>query len=300
MADPKKDVLKALAILESTYQNLRKVAQAQISILAKSGARCTELREYNLLMMSTYNSQAAFLEILRSQGVTAPELPPFPTLFAMQGYSGQDALNIDCNKLPKFVGPTHIRVITSDSQLMVSEVPAFKQFTVPGLGLVFEILAVAGIVIAVYGAHAWVDTAKEATKQKIADLESVHERSETAKKIAELRKESLDRCWNRIDFSDPALVSACATSVDKAIPRLPDDYYSDGRPKYTSGIWGSLGTLAITIAVVVGGIAIYKRVKRRRSGGDVNVNIETDDDDDEEPPRLRPAVRTHGRAIRRA
>lgn len=291
MADPKQEIVQSLDVLEKTYQSLRKAARSQAQLLTLNGAKCTEIRQYNLLMMATYNAQAGWMELLRNRGIAGvPAAPPFPTLFAMQGVSGQHALNIDCAQLPKFVGPAQIRIITSDRQLwdpsISYEVPQFTNFgTEAGLGAIFLPLLIAGVTVVVMGAYLASDLSSDAAARQLsADaLKTKQVQAEVLQKDGERRAEAMKRCMNRIsDPSDPNLIQACANSVDKALPKVPKNFTGDGQPIFGWGLTGKLGAIAVGIAAIVGGAAIYKRVKARRSGGsDIPLP----------PPRGEPALR---------
>jgi hypothetical protein len=278
MPDPKQEIVQSLDVLEKTYQSLRKAARSQAQLLTLNGAKCTEIRQYNLLMMATYNAQAGWMELLRNRGVAGvPASPPFPTLFAMQGVSGQQALDIDCAQLPTFVGPQQIRIITSDRQLwdpnVSYEVPLFDRFGADaGLGAIFLPILIASVVIVVGGMYLTSDLSADARARQISsdELKKKQAVAEVLQKDGERRAEAMKRCMNRIaDPSDPDLIAACANSVDKALPKVPKNFTEDGQPIFGWSWTGKLGLIAAGIAVVVGGAAIYKRVKAKRSGGDI-------------------------------
>jgi hypothetical protein len=197
----------------------------------------------------------------------------------VQGVNGQQALDIDCAQLPKFVGPQQIRIITSDNQLwdprVTYEAPQFERFGADaGLGAIFLPLLIAGVVITVGGMYLASDLSADAkARQLSADaLKKKKVQAETLEQDGARRADAMRRCMNRIaDPSDPNLIAACANGIDKAFPKVPKNFTEDGQPIFGSGVVGTVGKIAIVAAVAIAGAAIYKRVRARRAaqGGDI-------------------------------
>lgn len=271
-AEAQARVKKSLVALESAYQDLLKTGKLITAQLTRGAAKCTEVKEYNLLMMSTYNQQLGWLQAMRNSGMSnIPETPPFPTLFGMMDVSGEDALDIDCSKLPNLVGPSNVKIISDGTQIFGGGMTEFDSFKHGGLGVIWFVVAGVALVAAVGATWVMLDnnaTARQLSADKAKRLET---RADTLKKNAEARATCNDRCLAKItDPGSQAAIQKCADVCDKIHPKVPDDFFKDGTPKEGLGIVKTIGWIAILAGVAIGGGVLYKRYKRRKqleSGG---------------------------------
>lgn len=76
------DLVATTQAIELTYQSVKRTA-ATISLMYQQGqATCSTVRDYNLMAIAVYNTQAAMLQALTAAGQTGlPSAPPAPTLF---------------------------------------------------------------------------------------------------------------------------------------------------------------------------------------------------------------------------
>jgi hypothetical protein len=267
-------ITTALSALETAYQDLLQSGKLIATQLGRGTAKCTEIKEYNLLMMSTYNQQLAWLQAMQDAGIAGvPQTPPFPTLFAVMGIPGEEALRIDCTLLPNLVGPEHIKIVTSGSEVFggpMSEWQSFSYGELGDLGLVTALI-VAGVIVATAIAGTVVLLDRQATQRQLSadKARMLERRASTLKEHSIARATCNDRCLAKIvDPGSQASIQKCADVCDKIHPKIPDSFFSDGTPKDEGGILRTIGIIAVLAAVSIGGAAMYKRYKRRKAGGD--------------------------------
>lgn len=264
------EVKKALEILERSYQTLLKAGKQLSLQLSRGAAKCSEIREYNLLMMATYNAQRGWLEMIRAEGVEAPETPPFPILFALMGQSGQSALIIDCAALPNIVGPQEIKIVTTSRQAFrPGASPEFQRFTHGELGAIFIPILIAGVAIALTTGVVIHTLSNNAAARKLSadHVKDVEIRANALLENSRRRGVCNRKCLRRRkDPSSTESIQVCAASCDKVHPRIPKDFFPDGTPKMGGGLLVTAGKIAIVAALAIGGAVIYKRYRRNRLG----------------------------------
>lgn len=265
-----KRIQTSLVALENAYQDLLTSGKLIATQLGRGAAKCSEIKEYNLVMMSTYNQQLGWLQAMRDAGMTGvPQTPPFPTLFAVMGVPGEEALRIDCSALPNLVGPDQIKIISDSAELFGGPMPEWQSFTYGELGVLGIIIAGILIAAAIAGTTVVLLDHQATSRRLSADrAKNLQKRAEVLKKNSVARATCNDRCIARIvNPGSQESIQKCADVCDKLHPQVPDDFFKDGTPKESAGILRTIGMIAVVAAVAVGGGIVYKRYKQRKGGG---------------------------------
>lgn len=270
--------------LEATYQNLR-LAAANISGLLQVGrATCDEIKAYNLWALATYNAQRGMLDTLRAQGEEGvPDAPEYPTLFAWNGLTGEDAVNFDCTGQPSslsgamaralsgpdensvFLGTNQIKIVTTDQHVYNPEAsPSFATLLAiqdsranktTQLGYVWVLIAIAGIAISI----------AIAVTELLHYLQASNLEEETTKRTQIQSQAYATYTAARLQCYASAKSSGKTDEEATAIcTKLVDPPKFDKPPG--SSEWGLLQYVGLT--VVLGGVAMlgWKLYERRLSG----------------------------------
>lgn len=261
---PEQEVVESLNNIERAYQSLKRAAGYLTQQFSMGGVRCVDLRRYNLLMMSVFNAQAGYLELMSGAGVQGlPKAPPFPMLFAVKGVPGEASLDIDCGSLPLVVGPNEIRIITGDDAFYDDNPEAkqqFSRFSVPDngeLGWITAVLIVVGIVV----------VATAVTISVIASNRRDQALAYENTKVRQVQSDAFERDQkNRLNAMQKCTLSGgdpveCANVIAK-LPTLPEAFYK-GQPVMNEGLGGSLGKIALIGAAAVVGLAVVYQFRKK-------------------------------------
>lgn len=271
--------------LEATYQNLRLAASNLSGLLNVGRATCDEIKAYNLWALATYNAQRGMLDTLRAEGEQGvPDAPEYPTLFAWNGLTGEDAVNFDCTgqetslsgamaaalrgPTPQaiYLGLDKIKVVTTDQHVYSPEAsPSFATLLAiqdaranpqAGLGVVWVLIAIAGIAISL--TIAITALLNYLTKSNLE--EETTKRTQAQSQAFAVYTAARLQCYSACMASGKSAadcVTTCQNIVDK--PNF-------GPPPGTPGQWGLLQYVGAT--VVIGGIALvgWKLYERKTMG----------------------------------
>lgn len=255
--------------IENAYQSVRQAAAAISILYARGAATCQDVKGYNLLALSIYNTQKAMLDGAIAAGVNTNGMttPPTPTLFYWNGVAGKDAALVDCPSpglsgfgaaSPQFLPPGSLRIVTADPNWQ-NPAPNIRAAQLSaGLGAaelpVVVYLIIAGVSIAVAVAliealtSAWAQ--HEVTKQVAVQVET---KSQAAKDMWAARAGYITSCKG-----DPA---DCAA---QAIKLFPEPDLSVQFPPKDSGL-GILAWVGVIAIVGVGGALAYRKYHREHA-----------------------------------
>lgn len=290
MADQSAQVKKITDNIEATFQELRKVAKNISGLLAVGRATCDEIKAYNLYALAIYDVQRGSLASLRASGEAGvPDHPPYPTMFAWKGVSGENAWKIDCSKDSgpvngpsdrltsalssafasaaqpgtKFLSSKEIQIMTSDPFVFSPDknMPSLEEITNQahnaGLGFpVVLVVIVAGIVLAI-GAVALAAFAKYLQEKNIQEqtTERTKLQVQAFNQYTATRMNCYDSCINKGGSID-SCIKTCKSLVDKPV--------LDVTPR--SGIdddaGGTLSKIGFIVVAGVGAIALLKLYQR--------------------------------------
>lgn len=283
-AEMQKTVRDVTNAIEDAWTTLRRSTRDVSLLYAQGAATCDDVKTYNLLALSIYESQKAMLEFFRGQGVEGlPSAPPSPTLFAWKGTPGSQAAILDCSK--QLQGPTglgamplpkdSLQILTSepnymDPQIKRVELPSAQLGAVP---LVIYVV-VCGVAFAcgVAIGYMFVRAIETISGQKRQMLET-KQKTETAARFWQARNACMTTC------TTTASTESCFDKCQKLIPFVD----VSPTPENRWGIWSLLGIGAI--GLVVGVIAYRKLTGQPLPGASAFRgldDVDEDDDDDDE------------------
>lgn len=253
--------------IEKAYQSVRQAAAAISILYARGAATCQDVKGYNLLALSIYNTQKAMLEGAIAAGVNVNGMtsPPTPTLFYWNGVAGKDAALVSCPSAglsgvlgaaaPQFLPPNSLRIVTSDPawQNPSPNIAAAQIARGVGLGaaelpvVVYILIASVSIAVAIALIEALTSawSQHEVTRQIAVQVET---KAQAAKDMWAARAGYIASCKG--DAAD------CAAQAVKLFPE-PDLSVQFPPPK-NSGL-GILAWAGVISLVGVGGALIYRK-----------------------------------------
>jgi hypothetical protein len=274
--------------LEASYQSLQQSAQNISGLLSLGVATCDEVKAYNLWALATYNAQQGMLSELKAAGQDGvPDAPPYPTLFAWNDVTGEDALNIDCTGQATslsgamaraltgpdantvYLGLDRIKIITTNQyDYNPSASPGFNQLLAQqqqaGLGIepITLTILIAGIAIGLY--YAVISPLMAyLTKSKLEE-ELTGEVKQQAQAFASYTSARV-QCYNACITSGKSSADCTATCqklVDKPnikVPCLPGQPDCDQK-------WGLLQWTGFTVITGIALMVGWKLYERHREG----------------------------------
>lgn len=287
--------------LEATYQNLRVAASNLSGLLNVGRATCDEIKAYNLWALATYNAQRGMLDTLRAEGEQGvPDAPEYPTLFAWNGLTGEDAVNFDCTGQESslsgsmrralsgpdaatiYLGLDKIKIVTTDQHVYSPEAsPSFATLLAiqdaranpqAGLGVVWVLIAIAGIAISITVAIVALLNYLEKSNLQEETTKRTQAQSQAFAVFTAARLQCYSAC-KASGKSDADCVATCAKLVDA--PKF------DAPPGTAQ--WGLLQYVGAT--VVIGGIALvgWKLYERKQMGQPIFPGLLPSGHDEHEP-----------------
>jgi len=250
-------VLDTLEAIDLTGAYLSRIAQLQFKRLAEGGAICEDLNRYNQLALGLYELERDLLAQLRDGGVQGvPLTPPWPPLFLGVGSfaaaPSSSVWELDC-KSP---------IVTLASSTKPDGVQiAMSKPCDAGLGEI----TTGTVIVLVTGALLLADLV-EGWLAADVDKERVRSNADAARRSAELiaKREGIidrrkDECVKKGGDYATCLKAAYESVFDMTDVQVANEPLNRRGGGGKSWLW-YIGF----VAVVVGGIVIYKKVTERR------------------------------------
>ncbi len=257
-------VLDTLEAIDLSAAILGRIGDILFRQMVSGGAHCDDISRYNRLAIETYETQRDTLRTLRDGGIkSVPLAPPWPPLFVGVGeYAaapGQSFWELDCKtdivQLATKGREDGIRIMMR-VPCQTGSLGAFEPTTGTIIVVVTGAVLIAGMVDSWFESSANTERTREESRRVLENLRMLLTREE----IIDRRKDECRAAGkDYFDCLEAARDSTWAMSDQEAANEAAR---IRGRGKGRSWLWW-VGL----VAVVVGGVVVYKAVKRRKRGG---------------------------------
>jgi len=288
--------------VDVAYRALQRSKTALSYLIIQGQATCNDVKNYNLMVQSTYYYQKSVTEIIKASGGSAPTVQP-PLYVSYKGKTGDAAVNIDCSQgqingwRPNGLGDFYLdpsavewkqEPTPSDNAAITKALAGIGKLQPPqNNGQLGNPLLLAVIPLILWGVI--VGVAGYIVLKVVETLTDVPQKKEYTRQVAiaaeqhaatmEARKKCYEDCIAR--KKDPA---ECAKNCSRLNPE-----FTPPSPGFSLGIVGKIVAGVAAVGAVYVGVLAFRRWSENRAVaagpqrhalGPGRAHADDDDDDD--------------------